>query len=87
MFYDLIIIGGGPAGIAGGIYAARKVIKTLLITNSFGGQSVNSADIQNFIGYKSISGSDFSSVLESQLKSQNEIEIKEGVVVVSIEKK
>ena len=35
MIYDLIIIGGGPAGIAAGVYAARKKLKTLLIAESF----------------------------------------------------
>ncbi len=48
--YDLIIIGGGPGGIAAGIYAARKKIKTLLITDSFGGQSAVSGEIQNWVG-------------------------------------
>ena len=56
--YDLIIIGGGPAGVSAGIYAARKKIKTLLVADSFGGQSLVSADIQNWIGEPSISGFD-----------------------------
>jgi len=38
MIYDLIIIGGGPAGMTAGIYAARQGLKTLLITKDFGGQ-------------------------------------------------
>jgi len=36
MLYDVIIIGGGPAGAAAAIYSARKKLKTLLITDSFG---------------------------------------------------
>ncbi|MEK7175856.1 MAG: FAD-dependent oxidoreductase, partial [Patescibacteria group bacterium] len=40
--FDLAIIGGGPAGVAAGVYAARKRLKTLLITESFGGQSTES---------------------------------------------
>ena len=48
--YDLIIIGGGPAGAAAAVYAARKKLKTLLIAESFGGQSIVSDDIQNWIG-------------------------------------
>ena len=47
--YDLIIIGGGPGAIAAGVYAARKKIKTILITDSIGGQSIESADIQKLI--------------------------------------
>ena len=40
LMYDLIIIGGGPGGVAAGVYAARKKIKTALVTDSFGGQSL-----------------------------------------------
>ena len=47
MLYDLAIIGGGPAGTAAGVYAARKNLKTIFITESFGGQSVVSDEIQN----------------------------------------
>lgn len=54
--YDLIIIGGGPAGAAAGIYAARKRLKSLLIAGSFTGQSGVSAEIQNWIGTVAISG-------------------------------
>ena len=48
--YDLIIIGGGPAGTAAAVYAARKQLKTLLILKEWGGQSIVSDDIQNWIG-------------------------------------
>jgi len=57
--YDLVIIGGGPAGVAAGVYAARKKIKTLLIAKEFGGQSLISADIQNWIGVKKLTGLEF----------------------------
>jgi len=43
MAYDLIIIGGGPAGVTAGIYAARQKLKTLLLTKSFGGQMAHKA--------------------------------------------
>lgn len=86
MIYDLIIMGGGPAGVAAGVYAARKKLKTLLIAESFGGQSVIAAQINNFIGFKSISGIELKNVLESHLRDQKGIEIKEGVRVSKIEK-
>ena len=55
--YDLIIIGGGPAGITAGIYAARQRLKTLLITKDFGGQIAKKAvPIENYPGFKEISG-------------------------------
>ena len=84
--YGLIIIGGGPAGVAAGIYAARKKIKTLLIIESFGGQSLTSADVQNWIGTKSVSGYDLAKMLEDHLKAQEGAEILEGVLATKIEK-
>ncbi|MEK7520809.1 MAG: FAD-dependent oxidoreductase [Patescibacteria group bacterium] len=73
--HDLIIIGGGPAGVAAGVYAARKKIKTVLITDAFGGQSVVSDEIQNFIGLKSVSGLELAQMMEEHLRAQEEIEI------------
>lgn len=73
--FDLIVIGGGPAGVSAGIYAARKKIKTLLITDSFGGQSLVSDNIENWIGEKVISGFDLAEKLESHLRAQEDIEI------------
>jgi alkyl hydroperoxide reductase subunit F len=85
--YDLIIIGGGPGGVAAGVYAARKKIKTLLITDTFGGQSLVSNDIQNWIGTKSISGFDLGKSLEEHLRAQADIEIVDGELVASVVKK
>ncbi|HOZ36358.1 MAG TPA: FAD-dependent oxidoreductase [bacterium] len=76
--YDTIIIGGGPAGVSAGIYAARKKMKTLFITENFGGQSTVSTDIGNWIGHVSISGLQLAKSLEAHLKAQEDIEIKEG---------
>lgn len=85
--YDLIIIGGGPAGVAAGIYAARKKIKTALVTDFFGGQSLVSDDIQNWIGEVSISGFDLAKKMEAHLKAQKDsIEIIEGDKIEKIEK-
>ena len=59
MLYDLIIIGGGPAGATAGIYAGRQKLKTLLVTKAFGGQMAkNTVDIKNYPGFESISGLD-----------------------------
>lgn len=66
--HDLIIIGGGPAGVAAGVYAARKRLKTLFIAESVGGQSTDSTDIQNWIGTPHISGLDLAKTLEAHLK-------------------
>ena len=65
--YDLIIIGGGPAGASAAVYAARKQLKTLLILKEWGGQSTVSDDIQNWIGTPHISGSDLAKSLEAHV--------------------
>ncbi len=81
--YDLVIVGGGPAGVAAGVYAARKKMKTVLVTDAFGGQSLVSADIQNWIGEKSISGYDLAQKMEAHLRAQ-EIEIDDGDLATGI---
>jgi len=67
--YDVAIIGGGPGGCAAGVYAARKLLKTLLITDSFGGQSVVSAEVQNWIGTEKVSGPDLAKNLEAHVRA------------------
>lgn len=84
--YDLIIIGAGPAGIAAGIYAARKKIKTLMISGDIGGQPVIASKINNFIGFKSLSGVELKKALEEHLRSYEGIELKEGQKVSKIGK-
>ncbi|MFH1402057.1 MAG: FAD-dependent oxidoreductase [Patescibacteria group bacterium] len=86
--YDLIIIGGGPAGISAGIYAARKKIKTLIIAKKFEGQSVMSPEIQNWIGTISISGAELAKNMENHLLAyaDNIIDIKKELVE-KVEKK
>ncbi len=66
--YDLTIIGGGPAGSAAAVYAARKQLKTLLIVKEWGGQSIVSDDIQNWIGTPHISGNDLATSLRKHVE-------------------
>ncbi|MCL4502568.1 MAG: FAD-dependent oxidoreductase [Deltaproteobacteria bacterium] len=82
--YDIIIIGGGPAGAAAAVYAARKRLKILLITEQFGGQSLVSANIENWIGEVSISGKDLADKLEKHVRAQKEVEIKTDERVVQV---
>jgi alkyl hydroperoxide reductase subunit F len=86
--YDLIILGGGPAGIAAGVYASRKQLKTLFITKEWGGQSIVSPDIQNWIGTPHISGDALAKSLEAHLKEYagDVVTIKSGVLASKVAK-
>jgi thioredoxin reductase (NADPH) len=64
--YDVIIVGGGPAGMAAGIYAKRAAVKTLLIESDNIGGQINTSDvIENYIGFDIISGGDLSSKISA----------------------
>ena len=57
MIYDIIIIGGGPAGLSAAIYASRALKKTLIIEKSvFGGQIIQALKVENYPGFEEISG-------------------------------
>lgn len=66
--YDLIIVGGGPAGTAAAVYAARKQLKTLFVTSDWGGQSAVSSEIQNWIGTPRIMGADLADSLKKHVE-------------------
>ena len=79
--YDLIIVGGGPAGITAGIYAARQKINTLLITKAFGGQIARIAvKVENYPGLEEISGLELIQKFEKHLRKQK-IDIKNDEVM------
>ncbi|HVB20284.1 MAG TPA: FAD-dependent oxidoreductase [Candidatus Paceibacterota bacterium] len=65
--YDLIIIGGGPAGVAAAVYAARKRLRTILIAEEIGGQSVVSEGIENWIGTSKIHGAELAKSFKAHL--------------------
>jgi len=78
--YDALIIGGGHASVAAGVYAGRKKIKTALVADKFGGQSIVAAEIENWIGTKKISGVELASQLEDHLRSFEDVEIIDDLV-------
>jgi alkyl hydroperoxide reductase subunit F len=88
MIYDLAIIGGGPAGVSAGVYAARKRLKTIFIAESFGGQSTESVGVENWIGTVKISGIDLGKALETHLRAYSTdcVEIHQGERVTKISK-
>jgi thioredoxin reductase (NADPH) len=79
--YDLIIIGGGPAGLTAGIYAMRAALKTVLIEKGLaGGQVANSDSVENYPGFEYITGFDLSQKFLNHAKSYG-IEIIQDEVV------
>jgi len=67
--YDVIIIGGGPAGLTAGLYSGRANLKTLIIEKkALGGQAATTYNIENYPGYLSISGPDLAMKMEEQVK-------------------
>ncbi len=68
--YDLVIAGGGPAGLTAGLYAARAKLKTLLIEKMvIGGQAASTFLIENYPGFPDgISGQELAQAMESQAK-------------------
>ncbi|OGI76476.1 hypothetical protein A3C67_00005 [Candidatus Nomurabacteria bacterium RIFCSPHIGHO2_02_FULL_42_19] len=89
MAYDLIIIGGGPAGAAAAVYAARKRLKTLFITTEWGGQSVVSEQVYNWIGTTSLSGLEFAENFKKHVLANagESLEVKDGEKVTGLLKK
>lgn len=67
--YDVLIVGGGPAGAAAAIYAARKGIRTGLAGERFGGQVLDTLAIENFISVKETEGPKFAVALEEHVKA------------------
>ncbi len=83
--YELIIIGGGPAGLAAGIYAARKQLKTLLISGDIGGQVNLTLGVENYLGYQFIEGAELIDKFHAQA-SQYSIDQKIGEKVTKLDR-
>jgi thioredoxin-disulfide reductase len=68
MMYDTIIIGAGSAGLAASIYASRRALKTLVISEDIGGQAISANHIENYPGFNFISGSELMMKFQAQAK-------------------
>lgn len=66
--YDLIVIGAGPAGMTAAVYAARKRLKTLLLSKDIGGQLLWTASVENYMGYQFIEGPELMAKFDQQVK-------------------
>lgn len=69
--YDVLVIGGGPAGASAAIYAARKGIRTGIVAERFGGQVMDTMGIENFISVKYTEGPKLAASLEEHVKEYN----------------
>jgi len=85
VIYDLIIVGAGPAGITASVYAARKKLKLLVITQDIGGQAAWSGDIENYTGYQFITGPELAQKFEEHLRKFG-IDLKENEEVIEVRK-
>ena len=82
--YELIIVGGGPAGMTAAVYAARKRINALLLSKDLGGQPLWTSAVENYMGYQYIEGPELMRKFEEQVRQfPLEQKIGQGAVAVS----
>jgi len=67
--FDMLMVGGGPAGAAAAVYAARKGIRTGVVSENFGGQTLDTLAIENYISVKETDGPKFALAIEQQVRS------------------
>jgi alkyl hydroperoxide reductase subunit F len=82
--YDVIIIGGGPAGLSAAIYTARKVLKTLVVGKDIGGQVAWTYDVDNYLGFSQIDTADLIAKFEEHVQKYG-VEKLIGVDVAALE--
>jgi len=67
--FDMLMVGGGPAGAAAAVYAARKGIRTGVVSENIGGQTLDTLGIENYISVRETDGAKFALALEQQVRS------------------
>ena len=81
--FDVLIVGGGPAGAAAAVYAARKGVRTGILAERFGGQTLDTLGIENFISVKETEGPKFAAALEAHVRAYD-VDIMNGQRVAAI---
>ncbi len=69
--YDVLIVGAGPAGLTAAVYCARKLLRTIVVSETIGGQALESWAIDNYMGYRMVTGEDLMKSFEEQARSQD----------------
>jgi alkyl hydroperoxide reductase subunit F len=82
--FDVLIVGGGPAGAAAAVYAARKGIRTGVVAERFGGQTLDTLGIENYISVQHTEGPQFAAALEAQVRA-NDVDIMNGQRVAALQ--
>jgi alkyl hydroperoxide reductase subunit F len=83
--YDLLILGGGPAALAAAVYAARKMLKVVLITRDFGGQVGDTSVVENYLGFQTITGQELVNRFVEHVK-KFEVPVAEGETIAEVRK-
>lgn len=82
--FDVLIVGGGPAGAAAGVYAARKGIRTGIVAERFGGQTLDTLGIENYISVLETDGPKFAAALEAHVRAYD-VDVMNGQRVATLE--
>lgn len=81
--FDLVILGGGPAGMTAAVYALRKQLRTVLISPDLGGQVLATSGVENYMGYQYITGPELSQKFYDQVR-QFRLDLVEGERAVAV---